>query len=317
MVETPMVTAFKLDTPEADNIDPFVSSDDVKKPIVSATEPEVLLIKSKPITAKIRTTMKHLRTKAGPWSRFRGLHIYMIYHFLFFVSYACLQSLFGLVYIPRAFAAITTHAIMSQWGLMWTQVVISAPSTQPGYKRIPTFATAKLVLLPTVIFAGAEQLVIFVSRDLLKSFDLHRYVRNPELINNLSPDSQRKALAQISTIGLISAIAGILVLFPAYVALTRVYASALPEQDESIVPFDRTFGGRVQPRSEGGDGIISMLDAWRTFDWAARVRLIKLYVKIFAIEFATTLFFGGLMLAQLLLILGPHMGKKTTLPHYP
>lgn len=315
MVETPMVTAFKLDTPETDNLDPFVSSDSLKKPIVSTTESEVLLIKTKPITAKIRTTMKHLRTKAGPWSRFRGLHIYLIYHFLFFVSYACLKSLFGLVYIPRAVAAITTRAILSQWGLMWTQVVISAPSTQPWYKRIPTFATAKRVLLPTVIFAGAEQLVIFVSRDLLKSLDLHRYVRNPELINNLSPDSQRKALAQISTIGLISAIAGFLVLFPAYVALTRVYASALPEHEESIVPFDRTFGGRVQPRSEGGDGIISMLDAWRTFDWAARFRLSMLFAKIFAIEFATTLFFGGLMLAQLLHILGPKLGQKKTLPH--
>lgn len=314
MVETPMVTAFKLDTPEADNVHPFVSSDDVKKPILSATESEILLIRSNPITAKIRTTIKHLRTQAGPWSRFRGLHIYMIYHFLFFVSYACLQYMFGLVYIPRAVAAITTHAIMSQWGVMWTQVVISTPSTQPWYKRIPTFATAKLVLLPTVIFAGAEQLVIFVSRDLLKSLGLHRYVRNPELIINLSPDSQRKALAQISTIGLISAIAGFLVLFPAYVALTRVYASALPEQDESIVPFDRTFGGRAQPRSEGGNGIVSMLDAWRTFDWAARIRLIKLYAKVFVIELATTLLFGGLMLAQLLPILRPHMGRKTT-PH--
>lgn len=220
------------------------------------------------------------------------------------MSYACLQYLFRLVYIPRAVAAITTHAIVSQWGLMWTQVVISIPSTQPWYKRIPTFATAKLVLLPTVIFAGAEQLVIFVSRDLLKSFGLHRYVRNPELFADLSPDSQRKVLAKISTIGLISVIAGFLVLFPAYVSLTRVYASALPEQDESIVPFDRTFGGRVQPRSEGGNGIVSMLDAWRTFDWAARIRLIKLFAKIFAIEFATTLFFGGLMLAQLFLILG-------------
>lgn len=311
MVETPMVTAFKLDTPETDNIEPSVSSDDPKKPL----ETELLLIKSKPITAKIRTTMKHLRTKAGLWSRFRGLHIYMIYHFLFSVFYTCLQSLFGLVYIPRAVAAITTHVIMSQWGLMWTQVVISTPSTQPWYKRIPTLATTKLVLVPTLIFAGAEQLLIFVSRDLLKFFDLHRYVRNPELINNLSPNSQRKALAQISTIGLISAISGFLVLFPAYVALTRVYASALPEQDECIVPFDRTFGGRVQPRSEGGDGIISMLEAWRTFDWAARFRLIKLYAKIFAIEFATSLFFGGLILAQLIHILGPNLGKKTTLPH--
>lgn len=314
MVETPMVTAFKLDTPEADNIDPFVASDEEKKPILSATVPEVLIVKTKPITAKIRTTMKHLRTQAGPWSRFRGLHIYMIYHFLFFVSYAILQSLFRLVYIPRAAAAVTTHVIMCQFALMWTHVVISAPSTQPWYKRTPTFATVKLVVFPTVIFAGAEQLVLLVSRDLLKAFGLHRFLRNPDLFAQLSSDSQKVALAQISTIGLISAIAGFLVLFPAYVALTRVYASALPEQDESIVPFDRTFGGRAQPRTEGGHGIVSMLDAWRTFDWAARIRLIKLYAKIFALESATTLVFGLLMLGQLRIILGPQMSRKETLP---
>lgn len=313
MVETPMVTAFKLDAPQADDIDPFVSSDD-KKPILSATVPESFVVKTKPITAKIRTTMKHLRTQAGPWARFRGLHIYMIYHFLFFGIYACLQHVFRLVYIPRAAAAVTTHAIMCQWGLLWTHVVISAPSTQSWYKRIPTFATVKPVVFPTVIFAGVEQLVILVSRDLLNAFGLHRFLRHPELINDLSSANQQKALAQISFIGLISAIAGFLVLFPACIALTRVYASALPEQDESIVPFDRTFGGRAKPRTEGGDGIVSMLDAWRTFDWAARVRLIKLYAKVFAMEFATTLFFGLLFLGQLRIISGPKMGRKITVP---
>lgn len=315
MVETPMVTAFKLDAPQADDLDPFVASDDQKQPILSATVPETFVVKTKPITAKIRTTMKHLRTQAGPWARFRGLHIYMAYHFLFFVVYASLQYLFRFVYIPRAVAAVTTHAIMCQWGLLWTHVVISAPSTQPLYKRMPKFATAKLVVLPTVIFAGAEQLIILVSRDLLNAFGLHNYLRHPERITDLPSGGQKMALAQISTIGLISAITGILVLFPAYVALIRVYASTLPEQDESIVPFDRTFGGRAQPRTEGGEGVVSMLDAWRTFDWAARIRLVKLYAKVTAIEFATTLFFGLLFLGQLRMILGPKMGSKITPPH--
>lgn len=314
MVETPMATTFKLDAPEADNTDPLVSSDDETKPILSATLPQVLVVKTKPITAKIRTTMKHLRTQAGPWSRFRGLHIYMIYHFLFSVSYAILQFLFGLVYIPRAAAAVTTHVILCQFGLMWTHAVISAPSTQPWYKRTSTFATVKQVVFPTVIFAGAEQLVLLLSRDLFNAFGLHRFLRNPDLFAQLSPGIQREVLAQISTIGLLSAIAGFLVLFPAYVALTRVYASALPEQVESIVPFDRTFGGRAQPRTEGGNGIVSMLDAWRTFDWAARFRLINLYAKIFAIGTATTWVFALLMSGQLRIIFGPQTGRKETLP---
>ncbi|RJE16779.1 hypothetical protein PHISCL_10884, partial [Aspergillus sclerotialis] len=39
----------------------------------------------------------------------------------------------------------------------------------------------------------------------------------------------------------------VLLQIPATVTLVRVAASMLPEEDETIVPFDRTFGGKTTP----------------------------------------------------------------------
>ena len=96
----------------------------------------------------------------------------------------------------------------------------------------------------------------------------------------------------------------ILVVLPAQVTLVRVQASVLPEEDEAIVPFDRSFGGKVVPESEGGKGVVGMLDAWRSFEWSSRLRLVGLYVKIIAIEMATTLAFVLLVIGELRMIVG-------------
>ena len=38
----------------------------------------------------------------------------------------------------------------------------------------------------------------------------------------------------------------------------------LPDEDEAIVPFDRSFGGKVVPAILGGSGKLSIRDAWKT-----------------------------------------------------
>lgn len=101
----------------------------------------------------------------------------------------------------------------------------------------------------------------------------------------------------------------VLIVFPANVSLTRVQASMLPEEHESIVPFDRTFSGKVKPEILGGSGAVGMLDAWKTFGWAARLRLVKLYAKIGLIQFAITLGFIMAMVGELRLIVGEELHK--------
>lgn len=120
---------------------------------------------------------------------------------------------------------------------------------------------------------------------------------------------QKIALVEIFLVGLIAIGTIILVVIPADVTLTRVQASMLPEEDESIVPFDRTFAGKVKPEILGGSGAVGMLDAWRTFDRSARMRLIKLYGKIFAIQIALTFMFVFVVIGELRLIMGDDLAK--------
>ena len=89
----------------------------------------------------------------------------------------------------------------------------------------------------------------------------------------------------------------------------------LPDEDESIVPFDRSFGGKVEPEDVGGSGCVGMLDAWKTFDWAARIRLIKLYAKVFALQITTMFLFLGVLVGELKLVMGDDLNKAAKMVH--
>ena len=88
------------------------------------------------------------------------------------------------------------------------------------------------------------------------------------------------------------------------VSLKRVEASMLPDEDNTIVPFDKSFSGKFKPLALGGLGAVSMLDAWKTFGREARIRLIKLYVKVFAMQFAVAVMFTMIIIGEVRLIMG-------------
>ena len=116
--------------------------------------------------------------------------------------------------------------------------------------------------------------------------------------------AQNIALLQMIFIGLIGIGIFVLVVIPADVTLKRVQASMLPEEDDSIVPFDRTFAGKVKPQILGGSGAVSMLEAWKTFDRSARIRLMKLYLKVFLVSAFTTIMFVMALTGELRLFMG-------------
>lgn len=93
----------------------------------------------------------------------------------------------------------------------------------------------------------------------------------------------------------VALVLGVAIVIPANVALSRVQASMLPDEDETIVPFDRAFGGQVEPAIVGGSGAISFMDAWRTFDRPARARVVKLCFKIVLVELALHVIFGAVL----------------------
>lgn len=137
MIETPTATAFEIHDPaQADQADaPLLSADEKKS---NTTKPELFCVKNKPITSKIRTTIKHLVAEAGPWSRFRGMQVFLVYHFAHQLVLQMFTALFGNAMIPSVFAAVCTAFSLCRLQMLWTHVVISAPSEKKWYRRYPT-----------------------------------------------------------------------------------------------------------------------------------------------------------------------------------
>ncbi|KAF6224303.1 hypothetical protein HO133_010880 [Letharia lupina] len=300
IIETPTATAFKTEYSDSDEIDAPLISQDEKSEKAKVIESDLFLVKQKPITSKMRTTIKHLRAQAGPLARFRGLHVSIIYHILhggvvgFFSSHVISHP------VARPFIAVFASIALCRLQMTWTHIVISNRSSKSWFRRIPSRTAVRNILIPTAVFAIAEQATIYVPGAL---FLLAAQAFNEEARENVAR-AQNIALLQMFLIGLIGIGIFVLVVIPADVTLKRVQASMLPEEDEAIVLFDRTFGGKVKPEILGGSGAVSMLDAWKSFDGSARIRLMKLYLKVFLISVFTTIMFIMVLVGELRLIMG-------------
>lgn len=95
---------------------------------------------------------------------------------------------------------------------------------------------------------------------------------------------------------------------PALVTMVRVAASMLPEEDETIIEFDRTFQGRTTPEIVGGQGKIGIVEAWKSYPRNSRVRLLKLMAKVAAISASVWLLFVMVLVAETHLLLGENVG---------
>lgn len=263
-------------------------------------DPEVVMIQQPAITSSIRGTLRHISMKAGFTARWRGLACAVCTLVAYQLCYnglgALLHNLLPLG-ISSLLTGVITSIILARWTLAWTHIVISEPSTQYWFRRIPSFSTWRKIWAPTAINAVAAQLVFVFPMLIWYAFGLN----DAETLNALTPVG---ALWKFMVILLVALVIYIGIVLPSEVALTRCQASLLPDEDESIVPFDRSYGGKVVPAIVGGSGMLSYVDAWKSFDRASRMRIVKLYLKIFAIDIALHLLFGIVLALQLHLMLG-------------
>jgi len=303
MVESPEAILFEPIT----TVDPDAPLENTNKPddnTNKALEPELLLMKQQPITSSFRQTIKHLQSKGGFRSRFRGFSIYIVMNMIINVVAQMFSSL--IPFVGTFIAPIIASVACAQLSLAWTHIVISDPSPKPWFRRVPAINTWKKVAGPTAILAIAHQLAVIVPVYFAISLGFSSAERGFD-----NGFDGRHAINASMSLGLIilSLAFSVFVVMPAQVVLTRVQASLLPDEAESIVPFDRSFNGKVIPAIIGGSGVIGMSDAWKSFDWNSRVRLVKAYVKVFAMQFALALVFFVIAGAQIALIIGKDLNK--------
>ncbi|OJJ98132.1 hypothetical protein ASPACDRAFT_80253 [Aspergillus aculeatus ATCC 16872] len=284
---------------EDTNPDIYVRIDtdfDPNKP-VDATEPEIET-RPQPITNKLCTTIRHLRARAGPWSRFRGLSMYLAYCFAQSAVYS-LVPFSASAFLPHYIMYVLSGVLVANLQLAWVHIVISEPSPKRFYQRIGGFKTWKRIAPVAAFEHAVTGAGLYAPLFLIEAFGGFDGLKD---LNSFTPTdpSFTKAIWTIYGLLLVPTVVSFVVSIPARAIFLRVAASMLPEEDEAIVPFDRSYGGKVQPAILGGSGKLSISDAWKTLDRAALTRFVKSMCKAVAIEAGVTMFFSLLLTGQIL-----------------
>lgn len=266
------------------------------------------------VTSGIRKTLTYLRAEAGAFSMFRGLGYYIIYNFTEgFLNGFFVQILRPLLWVfADLVIPVFTALLLWAFNNAWLHKVISKPSQKNWFARVSEQSRPRSVLLAIGLWSLCRSISAFVTQTLAFIFVLSKFTLvddNIHFADDASPTVT--ALEALGIYGL-DLLLLLLLVVPASIVLVRVQASLLPETDEVIVPFDNTFGGKVVSESMGGNNGLGMLDAWRSFGWPARIRLLKIYAKYFMLQLALCLITVGL-LSILGLAFGPTPTKNGVL----
>jgi hypothetical protein len=297
-----------IESPTAVVLEPVPSAENESKDSnkgASQTELDLVVVKQTPITSSLRKATLYLREKAGRRSRFRGISIWLVYHFVF----ARLTHLISLIrFIPMGVDAILAAVALASLRMAWTHTVITEPSEKYWFKRLPSIKLWRKIALPTAIASFCEQAAVALPMVWFLIFGLSDLGSKP--IEQMDKATCKLVIFKLLVVALLGIFCSIAIVIPAVVSLTRVQASLITEEDETIVPFDRSFGGRVIPTTLGGTGVVGMLDAWKTFDWNSRIRLLKLYVKVMAMEVAVIFAFAVAFSLQIYYTVGKENAWK-------
>jgi hypothetical protein len=277
-----------------------------------ANDAEASLPKPQPITSSLRRTVAHLQARGGRWARFRGFRLY----FIMGVMAKFLASIFtgilgGNVY-AHTIAMFVTHLLLANLETAWVHIVISEPSSRPFYRRIPGWKTWIKVAPAAALRYFAVQLsfvIPVVVGFATNIFHAGNAINPVEISPDQSPTRLVIGIFLLLGLGLILYL---ILEVPAKVAFIRVAASMLPEEDEAIVPFDRSFGSKVTPEIIGGSGKIGLVEAWRSFDWGSRVRFIKVVIKAAVMVIGVSVVMGAVIASEAFFLFPSGLDKIST-----
>lgn len=204
-------------------------------------------------------------------------------------------------------ATLLASLTLVQYSTAWVHIIISEVSPLHFWRRLPPFKrTFEATWRPVVIYWATTEFARWIPQvvGLIMGFNVSQFGSVDP--NAVASDPVRLLVALLVMV-LACVVAGIFLILPAHVVLVRVQASLLPEDQDTIIPFDRTFEGKVEPAVVGGLGHATVTDAWSTFSRSAWRRLITFYIKIYAIVVVGWLIMFAIMSPQ-----GALVAKHTT-----
>ncbi|KAK3948149.1 hypothetical protein QBC32DRAFT_66111 [Pseudoneurospora amorphoporcata] len=260
----------------------------------------------KPITSSLRATHRLLWV----WGRegyCRGLFCALITLFS-----TVILAAFITVYtpLPHFVGSFIATVLLTQLSTAWVHIAITPPSPRAWYSRtLPFRYVFKATALPLLAHWAASVAAVEIPR--LLAFIIGLPIGLDQELTRTYPGEDRDI--RLSTFLLkgipVLALTILLYLFaviPTQVILVRVQASLLPPTEDTIIPFDRSFKGKLDPAVLGGgsETFLTMRDALTTFGREGWTRLVKMYLKVFGVTVAfhivvmvTFALEGGLMFA--------------------
>lgn len=241
-----------------------------------------------PVGSSFRGLNRLLRANGGFKAYFRGLACYALMVILCAVLLAFFSGILSTFLSPLG-TLLASLAIIS-FDVAWVHIVITPFSGWAFWRRVPSFNRAfKATWRPVVLHWLATEAALWVIK--LTAWGLG--VSFSELSNQDIPGLQWKGPV-IFLVG----IGATLLTIPARVILVRVQASLLPHGEDTIIPFDRTFAGKVEPAVVSGKGYATISDVWSSFSPAAWRRLIVIYAKVLLITGLINFAIGAIIAVQ-------------------
>jgi len=308
MIESPVNTAVVEDAEDkppayADEPDAPLLKEDLLLPSEAVADVEVACMQQAPLTSSIRSTVRHLHAKAGIWSRWRGLRASAIYHGLHSYGINASMRWFGLSPVTHTIVFIFFTVGLSQLHMVWTHSMIAMPSQKPFWRRFISCKDARPIFLPNVVFAVAQMATIYLPLGVATLVDLPELseYQPTEPLTGEDVDAISSFFLGLRYLAIPATVAlcAFCVLLPATVTLTRIEALLLPEGEETIVPFDRQAIIAGVDMDKCGKNFALFAAAWRSFNSAARWRLIKVYVKMTGMQIAVGVVGCVIMILQL------------------
>jgi len=285
-------------SPEADGLSKAALLDDVDGENMRLPAAEG--VTRKPVTAKLRSTFQLLASVGGCTAKFRGAAFagfYQVTMMFFTVVFNAVFAMFGPlgVWMASASAAVLCCNLHATW----THATIAAPTQKAFFQRFIAPKQAYKLILPTLrlqVAMGLMQVIVFGS-----TFCVVELARDGDISHGVA-----ESLAVLPIGG--GLLVGLVLVLPAYIALIRAEAALLPEDMSAIVPFDRTFGGRMAQDIDSKRcrflKDFTFQGAWTQFSRETYKRVVKMQAKFFGLSLATGLVFGLLFAAEAYLIVG-------------
>lgn len=252
------------------------------------------------VTSSFRAINRLLMANGGIKANFRGFFCYLAQVLLTSVLMGIFTGAFGGFFVPVA--TLLASLTLVQYSTAWVHIIISEPSPLHFWSRLPPFrrtfdATWKAV----TIFWFASEVTRFIP--IIMALILGIKMPKGGFGEPMDMDAiSTSFIVKSVVVAVITIISSVFVVIPAYVVLVRVQASLLPVEQSTIIPFDRSFEGKVEPEVVGGKGYATVSDAWSTFSKTSWRRLLVLYVKLFCLSLAALALFTAVLVPQAVFI---------------